>query len=107
MGICHHRDIQAEGWVTCEKAEVAFVESNRNPVAQQGTYILTQDGEKTLYLVNPQDKTYAQWDLQKMLGVVGAVMNGMGPPRAGCGRWDRPLCRGDFRDTLLLQVELY
>jgi hypothetical protein len=72
-------DIQAEGWVAGDKAKVAFVESNGNPVAQQGTYIVTKDGGKTLYLVNPQDKTYAQWDLQGMLGVVGAVMNGMGP----------------------------
>lgn len=72
-------DVQAEGWVTGEKAKVAFVESNGNPAAQQGTYIVTKDGGKTLYLVNPQDKTYAQWDLQGMLGVVGAVMNGMGP----------------------------
>ncbi len=72
-------DIQAEGWVAGEKAKVVFVESNGNPVAQQGTYILTKDGGKTLYLVNPQDKTYAQWDLQGMLGVAGAVMNGMGP----------------------------
>ena len=72
-------DIQAEGWVAGEKAKVAFLESNGNPVAQQGTYILTKDGGKTLYLVNPQDKTYAQWDLQGMLGMAGAVMNGMGP----------------------------
>jgi hypothetical protein len=72
-------DIQAEGWVAGDKAKVAFLESNGNPVAQQGTYIVTKDGGKTLYLVNPQEKTYAQWDLQGMLGVVGAVMNGMGP----------------------------
>jgi hypothetical protein len=71
--------IRAEAWIAGEGAKVAFVESNGNPVAQQGTYILTKDGGKTLYLVNPQDKTYAAWDLQGMLGVVGAVMNGMGP----------------------------
>ncbi len=72
-------EIEAEGWVAGDKAKVAFVASSGNPVAQQGTYILTKDGGKTLYLVNPQDQTYAQWDFQGMLGVVGAVMNGMGP----------------------------
>jgi hypothetical protein len=72
-------EIQAEGWVSGDKSKVAFVASNGNPMAQQGTYIVTKDGGKTLYLVNPQDQTYAQWDLQGMLGVVGAVMNGMGP----------------------------
>jgi hypothetical protein len=70
---------QAEGWVAADKAKVVFVESTDNPVAKQGTYILTKDGGKTLYLVNPQDQTYAQWSLQGMLGTVGAVMNGMGP----------------------------
>ena len=72
-------EVQAEGWVAGEKAKIVFVESNGNPVAQQGTYMITKDGGKSLYLVNPQDKTYAQWDLQGMLGVAGAVMNGMGP----------------------------
>ncbi len=72
-------EVQAEGWVSGDKAKVAFVASNGNPMARQGTYIVTKDGGKTLYLVNPQDQTYAQWDLQGMLGVVGSVMNGMGP----------------------------
>jgi hypothetical protein len=78
-GKARNNDIQAEGWVSGEKAKVAFIESSGNPMAQQGTYIVTKDGGKTLYLVNPQEKTYAEWDLQGMLGVVGAVMNGMGP----------------------------
>ena len=72
-------DVQAEGWVAADKAKVAFLESNGNPMAQKGTYILTKDGGKTLYLVNPNDRTYAEWSLQGMLGMVGAVMNGMGP----------------------------
>jgi hypothetical protein len=71
-------NVQAEGWVSGDKAKIAILESNDNPIAQQGTYILTKDGGKTLYLVNPKDKTYAQWSLQGMLGTVGSVMNGMG-----------------------------
>jgi len=72
-------DVQAEGWVSGEKVKVAFLTSNGNPMAQAGTYILSKDGGKTIYLVNPQDKTYAEWSLQGMLGAVGAIMNGMGP----------------------------
>ena len=72
-------EIQVEGWVSGEKAKVAFLESAGNPMAQEGTYLLTKDGGKTLYLVNPQEKTYAEWSLQGLLGAVGAVMNGMGP----------------------------
>jgi hypothetical protein len=72
-------ETQAEGWVSGEKAKIVFVESSGSPMTQQGSYILTKDGGKTLYLVNPKDKTYAEWSLQGMLGAVGAVMNGMGP----------------------------
>jgi hypothetical protein len=71
--------IVAEGWVAGDNAKVAFVESAGNPVTREGTYILTKDGGKTLYLVNPKEKTYAEWDLQGMLGTLGAVMNSMGP----------------------------
>jgi hypothetical protein len=71
-------DIAVEGWVSGDHAKVEFKESG-NPVAKQGTYLITRDGGKTLYLVNPEDKTYAQWDLQGMLGLVGGIMNGMGP----------------------------
>lgn len=71
--------IQVEGWVSGDNAKVAFLESGGNPVAQDGTYIITKDGGRNLYLVNPKEKTYAKWDLQGMLGAVGAIMNGMGP----------------------------
>lgn len=71
--------IQAEGWVSGDNAKVVFVESSGNPILAQGTYLLTKDGGKTLYLVNPEEKTYAEWSLQGMLGTVGAVMQGMGP----------------------------
>jgi Domain of unknown function (DUF4412) len=72
-------DIQAEGWVSGDNAKVAFVESSGNPVLKQGMYMITKDGGKTLYLVNPEEKTYAEWSLQGLLGTVGAVMNGLGP----------------------------
>ena len=72
-------DVQVEGWVSGDNAKVAFVESAGNPFTEKGTYILTKDGGKSLLLVNPEEKTYAEWSLQGMLGAVGAVMNGMGP----------------------------
>lgn len=71
-------DITVEGWVSGPSARVEFRESG-NPMAKKGTYLLTKDGGKTLYLVNPEDKTYAEWDLQAMMGLVGGIMNGMGP----------------------------
>ena len=74
----HNNVMQVEGWVSGDKARIE-IKASGNPMAKQGTYILSRDGGKTLYLVNPEDKTYAQWDLNAMLGMVGGIMNGMGP----------------------------
>ena len=71
--------IKVEAWVSGDNAKIAFLESGGNPVAQEGTYLVTKDGGHTLYLVNPEEKTYAKWDLESMLGTIGSVMNGMGP----------------------------
>jgi Domain of unknown function (DUF4412) len=71
--------IKVEAWVSGDNAKVAFLESGGHPVAQEGTYLVTKDGGRTLYLVNPEEKTYAKWDLESMLGAIGSVMNGMGP----------------------------
>jgi hypothetical protein len=71
-------NIQVEGWVSGDQAKVEFEES-ANPIAKSGAYLITKDGGKTVYLVDPEEKTYAQWDLQAMLGMVGSVMQGMGP----------------------------
>jgi hypothetical protein len=71
--------IRVEGWVSGESAKVAFVESAGNPITKQGTYLVTKDGGRTLFLVDPEEKTYAAWDLQAMVGMAGALMTGMGP----------------------------
>jgi len=74
----NNADMKVESWVSGDKARIEFHES-ANPMAKSGTYLITKDGGKTLYLVNPEDKTYALWDMNAMLGVLGGVMNGMGP----------------------------
>ena len=71
-------NIQVEGWVANDKAHIDF-KDNAGPMAKQGSYLLTKDGGHTVYLVDPQEKTYASWDLKAMLGLVGGIMNGMGP----------------------------
>lgn len=71
-------DTQVEGWVSGGKARIEFKESG-NPTVKSGMYMITKDGGKTLYLVNPEDKTYALWDVNAMLGALGGIMNGIGP----------------------------
>lgn len=66
-----------EGRVEGEKARIEFQDSN-NPMMGEGSWLLTTDGGKTIYLVNPEDKTYAKWDMDAMMQFAGAVMEGMG-----------------------------
>jgi hypothetical protein len=70
--------IEAEGWVEGGSAKIAFRES-ANPMTPAGSYLLTRDGGATLLLVDPEEKTFAEWDLEAMLGAVGGIMQGMGP----------------------------
>lgn len=71
-------NMEVEGWVSGDKARVEFKKSD-HPVIKTGAYLITRDGGKVIYLVDPQEKTYAEWDLQAMLGLAGAMMQGMGP----------------------------
>ncbi|HXU34669.1 MAG TPA: hypothetical protein VN851_29170 [Thermoanaerobaculia bacterium] len=67
-----------EAWADGDKGRVDFKES-ANPIAGAGTYLLTRDGGRSILLVDPEEKTYGEMDLDAMLGSLGAVMGGMGP----------------------------
>jgi hypothetical protein len=68
--------IRVEGWVDGEKAKVVFQESDQ-PMLSEGAFLLTQDGGKTVLLVDPEEETITEWDLQAMLGMVGGIVQGM------------------------------
>lgn len=63
-------------WVDGDNAKVEFVESN-NPMMGKGTYMVTSDGGKTLYLVNPKEKTYSKFDLDGITQFAGGAMKMM------------------------------
>jgi len=65
-----------EAWVDGESAKVLFLDSDQ-PMLGKNEYLLTTDGGKTLYLVNPKEKTYMQWDIEAMLKTFGSVMESM------------------------------
>lgn len=69
--------MDVEAWVDGEKAKIVFTESN-NPMTPEGSYLLTTDGGQVLYLVNPEEKTYTEWDLAAMMQTLGAMMDSMG-----------------------------
>lgn len=68
---------QVEAWVDGGHAKVLFSESDQ-PLMPKGTYLLTQDAGKTLYLVDPKEKTYSRWDLEAMLASLGQIIEGLG-----------------------------
>jgi hypothetical protein len=70
--------IEVEGWVAGEKARFELRKSE-NPVAKAGTYLVTRDAGKSVYLVDPQQKTYSRWNLEPMLGLAEGVTEPMGP----------------------------
>jgi hypothetical protein len=70
--------MEVEAWVEGAKARIEFRQSN-NPIMGQGTYMITTDGGRTLYLVDPEEKTYSRLDLDAMLRTMGAVLNTAGP----------------------------
>jgi hypothetical protein len=72
-------NVAVEGWVKGDQGKFLFEESGGNPMMPQGSYLLTKDGGQTFELVNPQEKTWASWDIEAMLRFAGEVMNGMGP----------------------------
>ncbi|MCX7010828.1 MAG: DUF4412 domain-containing protein [Kiritimatiellaeota bacterium] len=58
------------------KARIEFTES-KNPMMSAGNYLLTSDAGKTVYMVNPGEKTYSTWDLDAMMGMAGGMMGMM------------------------------
>ena len=44
-----------------------------------GSYLLTKDAGRTLYLVDPKEKAYSRWDLEAMLASTFALIESAGP----------------------------
>ena len=63
-------------WVSGDNGKTLF-EDSASPLMSKGTYIITKDGGKTMYLVNPEDKTYMKWDLDALMGFAGGAMKMM------------------------------
>lgn len=66
-----------QAWIDGGQAKIEF-EDSANPTMPKGTYLLTTDGGRTLYLVNPKEKTYSRFDLEAMMGAVNEIMESTG-----------------------------
>ena len=67
---------QMTSWVDGDKAKIEFVKSG-SPLTPAGSFMITKDGGKIMYMVNPQRKTYSKWDVAGMAGLAGGAMQMM------------------------------
>lgn len=70
-------EMKVHAWIDGPKAKIEFATGQKGGFFTPGSYLLTQDAGETVYLVNPEDRTYASFDLDKMLSAAGQVMNMM------------------------------
>jgi len=71
--------IVVKSWVDGEKARIEFEQGLDKSMMPQGSFLVTTDGGRTVYLVNPKEQTYSRWDMEALLQTVGQVMEAMGP----------------------------
>ena len=65
---------QMAGWVDGDKAKVEFIKSG-SPMTPAGSFMITKDGGKIMYMVSPQRKTYSKWDMAGMAAGAMQMMN--------------------------------
>ncbi len=71
-------DMLADAYTDGTRVQVYFRESS-NPWMKSGMYLFSPDGGTTLFLVDPKEETYSEWDLEALLQFAGAMLRGMGP----------------------------
>ena len=69
---------QVRGWIDGPAAKVEFA-AQKGTMFKPGSYLLTKDAGRTLYLVDPKEKAYSRWDLEAMLASTFAIIESAGP----------------------------
>jgi len=66
-----------KGLADGERVRIEFIEGH-NPMTQPGTYMISRDGGRTVYLVNPAERSYMEMDMEKLAGAAGDMMGALG-----------------------------
>ena len=61
---------KSRGWVDGDNGKLEFTKSD-SEVMPKGSYLLTNDGGETAYLINPKEKTISLWDLDAIFAALG------------------------------------
>lgn len=64
-------------WVDGPQARVEFREAKGGTLPGDG-YLVTPDGGSTMFFVNPEEKTYMEWDLSSMFKALGDLQQASG-----------------------------
>jgi hypothetical protein len=66
-------DFRVRGWVSGNRARMEFLQSQL-PEIQSGTYLISNDGGETVYLVKPSQRTSELWDVNGMVSNMADMM---------------------------------
>jgi hypothetical protein len=69
---------EVEAWIDGDKAKVVFTDASGQPLFEEGTYMVTTDAGRTLFLVDPEEKTYSRLDLAAMMQSLNAMVESTG-----------------------------
>jgi hypothetical protein len=64
-------------WVDGDNARIEFREAKGGPVPDEA-YMITNDGGQTIYMVNPEEQSYMEWDLDRMFQALGDMQEATG-----------------------------
>lgn len=67
---------KVKGWTDGDRAKVEFLSSG-NPIMPAGSYLISKDGGKAVFLVNPKEKTFSKFDMEGMMQMAGGAMKMM------------------------------
>jgi hypothetical protein len=67
-----------KGVVDGPKARIDYLKSAADTGVKSGSYLLTKDGGKTIYMVDAENKSYLKMDIDKLASQVGDFMNAAG-----------------------------
>lgn len=62
------------GWVDGEKVKLEFADKSGDGRAKKGMYMLTTDGGQTVFMVDPENKSYFEFDPAQLMGMAGGMM---------------------------------
>ena len=64
-------------WVDGDRARIEFQEAKGGPVPDEA-YMITTDGGATMYMVNPEEQSYMEWNLDRMFQTLGDLQQASG-----------------------------